>query len=90
MWQPALSARPSPTHPLAHPHLTHPNPPNTRLIPPLPLCRVQYFTDLDALKRIFAKYGEVVHAYMPRNVSNPQLSRGFAFVQFKHSFCADA
>ncbi len=51
---------------------------------------MQYFTDLEALKKIFANYGEVVHSYMPRNINNPNLSRGFAFIQFKHSFAADA
>ena len=53
-------------------------------------CLLQYFTDLDSLKKVFANYGEVVHSYMPRNLNNPNLSRGFAFIQFRHSFAADA
>lgn len=50
----------------------------------------QQFTDLEALKAAFTCYGELAHAHMPRNVNSPQYTRGFAFLQFKHSADADA
>ncbi|KAL4458497.1 hypothetical protein ABPG75_013362 [Micractinium tetrahymenae] len=48
------------------------------------------FTDFTKLQRIFSEYGEVLSCYMPRSPIDPTRCRGFAFVQFKHSFAADA
>jgi hypothetical protein len=51
---------------------------------------LQQFTQTDTLRKIFSEYGDVSHCYMPRSATNPNACKGFAFVQFKHSFAADA
>ena len=57
------------------------------LSPPATAC-VQGFKDIAQLRTIFEELGEVNECHLPRNKATGN-SKGFAFVEFKHSSHAD-
>lgn len=65
-------------------------PPHRPLHLPSSIPCPQSFTQAEELRRVFGEYGEVTNCYLPRQAADPSRSKGFAFVQFKHSFAADA